>query len=200
VPLQNRVDPFGSITPVAERGTMMGNRGGRIHDHAKHLTRRRWTSRRWICCELAFRGLYRRVMGEGYTELFFLEEVTALAAGHRPCFYCRHAEATSFARAFPGGPSRPGADEMDRLLHAERLEGSAKRVHRADAAGLPDGAVVLLEGTPNALKGQAALRWSPVGWTRAGPRPHGDVAMLTPPSIVAALRNGFRPRWHESAS
>ncbi len=146
MPLQNRVDPFGAILAAPERGTMMGNRGGRIHDGAKRLTRRRWTSRRWICCELEFRGLDRQVMGEGYTELFFLDEVTALAAGHRPCFYCRHAEATSFARAFPGGPSPPGADEMDRLLHAERLEGMAKRIHRGAAAGLPDGSAA--EGTP----------------------------------------------------
>jgi hypothetical protein len=200
MPLQNRVDPFGDILALPERGTMMGNRGGCIHDDAQRLTRRRWTSRRWICCELAFSGLYRRVMSEGYTELFFLDEVTALAAGHRPCFYCRHAEATSFARAFVGGPNPPGADEMDRALHAERLDGTRKRIHRADAAGLPDGAVVLVEGKPHALKGGAALRWSPAGWGPAKSRPGGEVSMLTPPSIVSALRQGFRPRWHPSAS
>ncbi len=200
MPLQNRVDPFGEILALPERGTMMGNRGGRIHDDAQCLTRRRWTSRRWICCELTFRALNRRVMGEGYTELFFLDEVTALAAGHRPCFYCRHAEATSFARAFGGEVNAPGANEMDRVLHAERREGTRKRIHRADAAGLPDGAVILVGGEPHALKGDAALRWSPAGWASAGPRPGGEVAMLTPPSIVSALRQGFRPRWHPSAS
>ena len=200
MPLQNRVDPFGEILALPERGMMMGNRGGRIHDDVQRLTRRRWTSRRWICCELTFRGVYRRVMTAGYTELFFLDEVTALAAGHRPCFYCRHAEATSFARAFGGGLNPPGADEMDRVLHAERLEGTRKRIHRADAAAQPDGAVVLVDGEPHALKGDAALRWSPAGWAPARSRPGGEVPMLTPPSIAAALRHGFRPRWHPSAS
>jgi hypothetical protein len=200
MPLQNRVDPFGDILALPERGTMMGNRGGRIHDDAQRLTRRRWTSRRWICCELTFRGHYRRVMGEGYTELFFLDEVTALAAGHRPCFYCRRAGASSFARAFGGGPIPPGADELDRVLHAERLEGTRKRIHRTDAAGLPDGAVVLVGGEPHALKGDAALRWAPAGWAPARSRPGGEVAMLTPPSIVLALRQGYHPRWHPSAS
>jgi hypothetical protein len=200
MPLQNRVTPFGEIVAIPERGTLMGNRGGRIHDDAQRLGRGRWTSRRWIACELSFRGVRRPVMGKGYTELFFLDEVTALAAGHRPCFYCRRREARAFARAFAEDDgSLPGADDMDAVLHAERLDGSAKRVHRAVADELPDGSVVLLDGTPHALREDAALPWSPGGWVGRRARPRGCVALLTPLSVVTALRNGFSPRWHESA-
>ena len=106
-PLANRVDPSGAIQAVAARGTLMGNRGGRIHlaadpetGEGPRLGRRRWASRQWICCVLAFKGRRRQVMGPGYTELFFLDEATALAAGHRPCFECRRAEALAFAEAW----------------------------------------------------------------------------------------------------
>ena len=109
MPLQNRVDPFGAILAMPERGTLMGNRGGRIHDASQRIGGRRWTSRRWIACELVYKGWHRPVMGEGYTELFFLDEVTALAAGHRPCFFCRRRDARSFAPHFAaalGGAGR----------------------------------------------------------------------------------------------
>ena len=96
-PLQNRVTPFGDIAAVSARGGMMGNRGGRLHGPERRLGRRRWASRAWICCELAFRGRQRVVMGESYTELFFLDEAVALAAGHRPCFECRRREARAVA-------------------------------------------------------------------------------------------------------
>ena len=138
-------------------------------------------------------------MGKGYTELFFLDEVTALAAGHRPCFYCRRAEAKAFALAFADGGSAPGADAMDAVLHLERLDGTAKRVHGAVADELPDGSVILLDGAPHALREGAALPWGPGGWGGRRARPRGGIALLTPPSVVTALRNGFSPRWHESA-
>ena len=119
-PLQNRAAPDGSLHAVAARGTLMGNRGGRLHREDGTLGAARWRSRAWICCRLAFRDRHRAVMGAGYTEIFFLDEATALAAGHRPCFECRRADARAFAALGPGG-AVPRAPAMDRTLHAERL-------------------------------------------------------------------------------
>ncbi len=101
-PLQNRVDPFGALHAVIERGMFMGNRGGKIHRPDRTLTSRRWTSRRWIICVCDFKDRHRVVWGDGYTELFFLDEPTALAAGHRPCFECQREKARAFQSAFPG--------------------------------------------------------------------------------------------------
>src|SRR5947208_596093 len=103
MPLQNRVDPFGALISTPARGRLFGNRGGRFHRDDRTLGRRRFVSRQWICCVLAFKNRHRAVWGRGYTELFFLDEVTALAAGHRPCFECRRAAATAFAAAWARG-------------------------------------------------------------------------------------------------
>lgn len=199
MPLQNRVDPFGALFASPARGTLMGNRGGRLHDAERRLGGRRWASRQWICCELDFRGRRRTVWGEGYTELFFLDEPVALAAGHRPCFECRHADAMAFACTFAGGARRVAAAEMDRVLHAERLAGRGKRRHRLDAAALPDGAFVAIGDDAYAVKGGRLLRFTPSGYRDGGLRPHGPLDVLTPPSILRALGNGYRPRWHDSA-
>jgi len=200
MPLPNRVDPFGALFADAARGTLMGNRGGRIHDVERQLTRRRFASRQWICCVLAFKGRHRAVWGEGYTELFFLDEPTAFAAGHRPCFECRRADAVAFARNFSEGePAR--ADAMDRVLHAQRLDGREKRLHRLPIDTLPDGAALTPDGrTVLMLKAGRLLCWSPSGYADAGERPRGgDVDVLTPPAILAVLRRGYRPHWHPSA-
>ena len=143
MPLPNRVDPFGNLFADASRGLLFGNRGCRFHRDGQTLGARRWVSRRWICCRLDFKGRHRDVWGRGYTELFFLDEPTALAAGHRPCFECRRADARAFAAAFARGPA-VSADEIDRVLHAERLDGRAKRAHRRALDGLPDGSVLTL--------------------------------------------------------
>ncbi len=193
-PLQNRVDPFGDFHAVAERGAVMGNRGGRLHDDGRRLGRRRWTSRRWIVCLCAFKGRRRTVWGDGYTELFFLDEPTALAVGHRPCFECRRASAKAFLAAFPGAPS--GADAMDVVLHRERLDG--RRRARPDA--LPDGAFVAIAGRAFAKRDGALRPWSFSGYGPAiscdGP---AEVDVLTPPSTVAALAAGYRPIWSEAS-
>jgi hypothetical protein len=201
--LQNRVDPFGELFADPARGTFMGNRGGRFHTPARTLTARRWASRQWICCVLTFKERHRDVWGRFYTELFFLDEPTALAAGHRPCFECRRQEADTFAefwRIAHRLRRRPRAAEMDQLLHRERLQGRAKRRHRRSIDGLPDGVVVALDGTAFALHGDALLRWTPQGYDGRMPRPRRVIVeVLTPPAIVAVLSAGYRPRWHASA-
>jgi hypothetical protein len=201
--LQNRVDPFGELFADPARGTFMGNRGGRFHTPARTLTARRWASRQWICCVLTFKERHRDVWGRFYTELFFLDEPTALAAGHRPCFECRRQEADTFAefwRIAHRLRRRPRAAEMDQLLHRERLQGRAKRRHRRSIDGLPDGVVVALDGTAFALRGDALLRWTPQGYDGRMPRPRRVIVeVLTPPAIVAVLSAGYRPRWHASA-
>ena len=202
MPLQNRVTPFGAIVAMPERGTMMGNRGGRIHDEHRSLGARRWTSRRWICCELTFKGWWRPVMGRGYTELFFLDEVTALAAGHRPCFECRRSEAKTFAAAFSAGQgasSLLGADAMDERLHRDRLQGKDQRRHMAETATLPQGAMIVVDGAALARHSRGWLRWSPSGWQERAAILPERVSVLTPESIVAALREGYLPRWHGTA-
>src|SRR5438034_9390541 len=133
MPLQNRVTPLGELVAVASRGLFMGNRGGRIHRNDRTLGTRRWASRAWICCVTRFKGRHRTVWGHGYTELFFLDEPTALAAGHRPCFECRRRDALAFAEHWRQAfrlRARPSAGDMDERLHAERLNGRAKRRYR----------------------------------------------------------------------
>ena len=165
MPLQNRVNPFGELTAVSARGLFMGNRGGRIHDDNRHLAPRRWTSRQWICCKLEFKNRHRNVWGDGYTELFFLDEVTALAAGHRPCFECRRQEAEHFATLFAGNAKRVSAPVMDKILHGERLDGKAKRTRRGNFDALPDGAVIVTDGQAFAMRGGQLLRWTPAAMT-----------------------------------
>jgi hypothetical protein len=203
MPLQNRVDPFGELSAEPARGTLMGNRGGRFHTPARTLTARRWASRQWICCVLTFKGRHRDVWGQFYTELFFLDEPTALAAGHRPCFECRRQDAENFSqywRKALGKRRHPRAAEMDQVLHRERLDGRAKRRQRRSIDGLPDGVFIALDGTAFALRGDALLRWTPEGYNARMPRPRRVIVeVLTPPAIIAVLSAGYRPRWHPSA-
>jgi hypothetical protein len=195
--LQNRVDPFGDFHAVAERGLLMGNRGGRLHRDDRTLSGRRWTSRRWIVCVCAFKGRWREVWGKGYTELFFLDEPTALAAGHRPCFECRRAAAKAFLAAFPGRPR--GVDSMDEALHRERVEGRMKRLWRARLGDLPEGAMIARDGRAYAVRGTALAPWSFAGYRAPLPfEPDAVADVLTPPSTVAALAAGYRPIWAEA--
>jgi hypothetical protein len=203
MPLQNRVDPFGELFAAPARGLFMGNRGGRFHTAAKMLTARRWVSRQWICCVLDFRGRHRDVWGRFYTELFFLDEPTALSAGHRPCFECRRKDAQAFAekwREVRGLPTRPRAGEMDEVLHGQRLNGRTKRMNKLPIDTLPDGAFLVLEEEAFSVRGGALLRWTPRGYDARTARPR-DVAVdvLTPPAMLAVLSAGYEPRWHPSA-
>ncbi len=211
-PLQNRVDPFGEIHATPARGSVMGNRGGCLHDNQRQLGRRRWVSKRWIACRLAFKGRHRTVMTPGrYTELFFLDEATALAAGHRPCFECRRQDANAFADAWAqafGLPRSPRADAMDVRLHAERIvsHGNTEPAVRINPANLPNGAMI---GHQTADGDQAAwlvldgtLRhWTFDGYGEALPIANvGKAQLITAPSLVAVLAAGYPTGVHRSAA
>ena len=210
VPRQNRVTPFGEIVAAPERGTFMGNRGV-LHDAAGRI-KRAWQVRRWIVCVLEFRGRKRTVMTPGsYTELFFLDEATALAAGHRPCAECRHARFLDFCTAWKlahpgddGSHKRPTADEIDSRLHAERVTSDrSKRTFTARLDELPDGVFVTAEASGRQaylVWGDDLLPWSPGGYGERRPRPQGvSAVVLTPPSTAAAIRAGYIPEVHASA-
>ena len=200
MPLPNRVTPFGDLIATSARGTLLGNRGGKFHTDDKKLTNRRWASRQWICCVLDFKGRQRDVWGRYYTELFFLDEVTAFAAGHRPCFECRRKDAERFAALFSGKTKRASAPAMDKVLHAERLNGKEKRTAARALDTLPDGAMIALDGEAFAVRGKHLLRWTPSGYAEKRARPRGlDIDVLTPPSMLTVLSRGYAPRWHPSA-
>ena len=203
MPLQNRVTPFGDIVATPERGAFTGNRGI-IHDPStKTLLKKRWSNPAWITCVCDFRGRRRDVMAtRSWTELFFLDEATALAAGHRPCFYCRRMEANAFRAAWEkgNGVSRVKASEIDAVLHRERLDGRAKRLHALPRAiaELPDGAMVAADGESYLIVQGRALRWTFAGYNAVDIK-LDDVALLTPPSTVQALGSGYRPVLHPTA-
>lgn len=202
-PLPNRVAPDGRLFADPARGLLFGNRGGRFHHPRTCDTPRRlYANRQWICCVLAFKDRRREVWGRGYTELFFCDEVTALAAGHRPCMECRRTDALAYRAALMRGAgldATPSFPAIDRLLDEQRRTGQAKRLHRLPAEGLPDGAMIA-DGTRwLALRGTEALLWRPDGYGTREPRPTGIVSALTPPASLAALAHGFRPLWHPSS-
>jgi len=200
MPLRNRVTPFGDIVAIPQRGMFIGNRGI-IHDPAtRTLLKRRWASKAWLVCLCEFRGRRRAVMsGRSWTELFFLDEAVALAAGHRPCFFCRcqAAQAFRYAWACGGVVKMPRAAEMDAVLHAERLDYGRKRLHAlpSHADDLPDGSVIAAAGEAYTLAHGRAFRWTPDGYDRAVEIPRAS-ALVTPPSTLGALRAGYRPVLH----
>ncbi len=203
VPLQNRVRPDGEIVTDPARGLLMGNRGC-LHGQGRELGVTRWRSKLWIGCVLDWRGRRRDPMPPGrWTALFFLDEATALAAGHRPCAYCRRADYVDFADAWrlSGGlPARPRALEMDARLHAERTDRSRrKRTHAHDIGDLPEGVMIRSGGGASLLVDGQLRPWSLTGYGSPAPAPRsGRVEVLTPPSIVAALAAGYRPLIHPS--
>ena len=169
MPLPNRVDPFGELFATPARGLLMGNRGGRLHDDRRKLTSRRWASKQWICCRLEFNNRHREVWGDSYTELFFLDEVTAFAAGHRPCFECRRKDAEHFAALFAGNGKRAtaGRDGRGAACRAPRRQSQAP-APRVD--GLPDGAMIARDGDAFAMRGSTCCAGRRPAM-RTGPRP-----------------------------
>jgi hypothetical protein len=200
MPLQNRVTPFGEIVAIPQRGIYTGNRGI-IHDPAtRTLLKKRWASKAWLACLCEFKGRRRAVMGgRSWTELFFLDEAVALAAGHRPCFFCRRRAAEAFRDAWAKSWGRKAllAAEMDAVLHAERLDRGGKRLHALWGAveELPDGAVIAAAGEAYTIACGGAFRWTEQGYAVAREIPRAE-GLLTPPSTLGAIRAGYRPVLH----
>jgi hypothetical protein len=205
MPLQNRVDPFGTLFRTPARGTMMGNRGGQIHDSNQQIVRA-YASRRWIACVLEFRGRHRTVMSDHrYTELFFLDEAVAFAAGHRPCAECRRERFNAFQDAWQRQKKlvQPVyADEIDLELHRERIDQRKQKVtYQAALKSLPQGCFVEIENSAYLLWNSSLLLWTPEGYARRDISASNlRVNVLTPQSIVECFRNGYKPAVHDSAT
>jgi len=205
MPLQNRVTPLSELIADPARGLVYGNRGC-LHDEAGTI-RRRYAGKRWIACRLEFRGWKReRLVQPGrFTELFFLDEATAFAAGHRPCALCRREDYDRFWSPWRElHPGQVGADAMDEQLHAERVDPSTRgQLHHSAPYELPDGAFVLEQGAPFLVLGKQLLRWTPSGYAARVSRPkRGQALVITPPSLVCVLRHGWQgvvPLLHSTA-
>ncbi len=206
MPLQNRVGPPGALFRTTARGTLMGNRGGVLHNDNLEIVRP-FSSRRWIACLLEFKGRRRLVMSpRRYTELFFLDEAVALSAGHRPCAECRRERFNAFCDVWkptvmPGARRRPLADEIDTELHPTRIDTRRRKVtYSAPLNLLPDGCFVSIDDSSYLVSGDALLQWSPEAYLRKEPRPSDlTVMVLTPEPIVQCLRQGYQPDVHKSA-
>ena len=197
MPLRNRVTPLSELIAHPARGLVYGNRGC-LHDRSGRI-RRRYTGSRWIACRLAFRGWHREPLLQPgrFTELFFLDEVTALAAGHRACALCRREDYTRLTAIWQDlHPGHEGADAIDAQLHAERVASGTRRQlhHEAPLDELPDGAFVLEGDAPHLVLGSELLSWTASGYTDRRPRgTSGQALLITPPSLVAVLRAGWQP-------
>lgn len=201
MPLQNRVTPEGTIERDSAKGTFMGNRGV-LHDANKEL-KRQFKSRAWITCLLKFKGRKRELMTpRAYTELFFLDEVTAFSAGHRPCAECRRTRYNEFRNAWMStnqydGSSAIRAPEMDDILHKERLEDDQKVTWKSPLAELPHGTMFLSGGECYAVRDDRILKWSFSGYRPADSETISEkVEVLTPRSVVNIFESGFRPEFH----
>lgn len=203
MPRQNRVTPYGELIAVPDRGLFWGNRGALLDRHGEIARYSR--GRAWIICVLSFKGRRRQQWRPGrLTELYFLDEATGLAAGHRPCGECRYPRYQEYKRAwaaaYPGEPN--GAQDMNARLHADRLTGAGeRRTHQAPVDGLPDGAMIELDGRPWLVLGSSLLAWSQGGYTGGRDRPRDSlVTVLTPRATVDVLTAGYRPVLHPTAS
>jgi hypothetical protein len=190
MPFQNRVTPLGELIATPERGLVYGNRGCLHDDHGR--IRRQWQVKRWISCRLEFRDRHRTggPMPPGrYTGLFFLDDATALAAGHRPCAECRRED----YRSFLGLTGAAGADDLDRRLHRERVRGDVggRRLHERRLEELPDSTLVLLDGAAYLVLAESLLRWTPAGYAGRVRRARGHVDVVTPPTSVRVLASGW---------
>lgn len=198
MPLRNRVTPLSAIEAVPARGLFTGNRGV-LHDDRRRLVTDRWRTKAWIVCSLTWKGVRRVPMTpRRWTELFFLDEAVALAAGHRPCAYCRRPAFRAFLAAWGGEPRAPA---LDAALHADRvppLRGHPRPTARL--GDLPAGAFVIYTGVPHLVTASGLRRWTHFGY-QPGPAPPADAAVevVTPAASVAALRGGYRPVLHPTA-
>ena len=194
--LQNRVTPLSELVADPARGLVYGNRGC-LHDRNGRI-QHRYNGRRWIACRLEFRDWHREPLLQPgkFTELFFLDEATAFAAGHRPCALCRREDYVRFTEIWRQlHPSQVGADAIDARLHAERVGSDrSQRHHEGKLDELPDGAFVLQDDAPTLVLGRRLLEWTAAGYVDSRPRPVRRAAVvITPPSLVAVLRSGWQP-------
>ena len=199
--LQNRVLPSGEITAQSWRGTLMGNRGI-LHDDHQRLTSRRWQHPHWVTCVLKYKDWHRPVMTpRNYTELFFLDECSALATGHRPCGLCRRAAYQSFRSAWAGAHGADTLAHDDRMLHAARVTRTRQHVrHQVPIGGLPDGTFICHDGAPHLIWQSHLLRSDGGSYTACLPRPaRGTATVLTPAPTVAVLAQGYEPDIHPTA-
>ncbi|HEY0741045.1 MAG TPA: hypothetical protein VGD40_06255 [Chryseosolibacter sp.] len=202
--LQNRVDPFGRIITTPARGSWTGNRGVLHNEHKRIVAH--YKTQAWIICRLEFKGRKREVMTPGrWTELFFLDEATALAAGHRPCFECRREDAVLFKSCWiAGNPAynfsmKTAIKEIDSVIHQERIFQKQKVTYNGIASDLVDGCFVTLEGKAYVVKNGSAHQWTPHGYgEQVKLAAHSRVTILTPRSIVNALRAGYVPQMNLS--
>jgi hypothetical protein len=200
VPRQNRVTPYGELIAVPDRGMFWGNRGPLL-DREGRLARYS-RGQAWAICVLSFKGRRRQQWTPGrLTELYFLDEATGLAAGHRPCGECRYREYQAFKRAWARNGALASAPEIDAGLHASRLAGvGIRRTYRAPLAGLPSGTIVDIGGAPWLVHDRRLLAWTPGGYRqRPVEPPGGPVTVITPRATVAVLATGYRPVLHASA-
>lgn len=203
--LQNRVTPRGEIVADSARGTLMGNRGI-LHDDERQIGKSRWKHKAWIACTLQFKGCRRKLMASGrYTELFFLDEATSLAAGHRPCAECRRADFNAFRAAWAaanGCDDRPRAVEMDTALHSARVDrrSRAQIRHERSATDLPAGIFVMVDAEPWLVWRGRLWRWTFGGYDATAPIPPGVVTVITPAPTVAAIAAGYLPGVHPSTA
>jgi hypothetical protein len=195
--MRNRVNPYGEIIETKARGSLMGNRG-LLHDPAQHIVRS-YKLKAWITCLLQFRGRHREIMTPNrYTELFFLDEATAFAAGHRPCFECRRDDFNRFKTLWIKSnpeynfPAKTSIEAIDKILHHERMnDDGSKRMYKANINSLPDGTFIALENDPYLIAGGYIYLWTPGGYTKKKSLPEGEADVLTPKSIVNTLRVGY---------
>jgi hypothetical protein len=202
MPLQNRVDPYGNLFRTPARGTFMGNRGGALHDEQREIVRT-FKERRWIACLLEFRGRKRTVMSpDRYTELFFLDETVAFAAGHRPCAECRWERFKAFQAAWKRATRAlelPRAAQMDTELHCARIDWQRKKVtYETELDSLPDGSFVAIDGSAYLVWDDALFLWTPERYARKERRRGGSVRVLTPQPIIRCFRQGYVPEVHDS--
>lgn len=204
MPLQNRVDPRGNLIFTAARGAWLGNRGI-LHNEQKQILRP-WQHKSWVICQLQFKSRQRRVFGPNtYSELFFIDEATAFAAGHRPCGECRRERYNEFKAAWSAanGKAIVTIAEIDRQLHKERaVRGGGKVTYAARFGDLPAGSFIELDDKPYLLWNNDALAWSPEGYASDLRQPDANerVTVLTPLSIVRMFIHGFIPEVHKSAT
>jgi hypothetical protein len=201
-PLRNRVTPAGELIATEHRGTMYGNRGV-LHNDDLVLVRRHQVSR-WLVCVLEFRGRHRQIMQpRRYTELFFLDEAVALAAGHRPCAECRHADYQAFRTAWTAAlalRAKPAANDIDRVLHGQRCPVDGVRVtYPALLRDLPDGVFIVWKDEFWLVRNGELHLWTPARYADRRPLFGGPAVVLTPRSTVDAIRTGYRPAMHQSA-